>query len=158
MRKALGLLLAVVLAVGTAGCKVNVIDKTDKTARELLEVVLNSIQFPQLVKLTDEDRINGELGIDLSLVEEYAVVQQMLSVDICEVIILVAKDDGAAKELEGALEARKESLINDFAYYPNQVAWAEATEVGRVMNVVYLICHEEADIAEEALVEEVTDA
>ncbi|MCH5199652.1 MAG: DUF4358 domain-containing protein [Oscillospiraceae bacterium] len=160
MKKALGLLMAVVLAAGALGCSVSVSvsDKTDKTAEELMEIVLNSVQFPQLVELTDEERIKGDLGIDLSLVKEYAVVQQMLSVDICEVIILIAKDEGAAKELEGVLEARKESLINDFAFYPNQVAWAEATEVGKVMNVVYLICHEEADEAAQALIEEVTDA
>lgn len=160
MKKALGLLMAVVLATGAVGCSVSVSvsDRTDKTAEELMESVLNSVQFPQLVELTDEERIKGDMGIDLSLVEEYAVVQQMLSVDICEVIILIAKDEGAAKELESVLEARKESLINDFAFYPNQVAWAEATEVGKVMNVVYLICHEEADKAALALIEEVTDA
>ena len=157
MRKALGLLMAVTLAVSAVGCNVSVSvsvsEKTDKTAAELLEIVLNSVQFPQLIELTDEERISGEIGIDLSLVEEYAIVQQMLSVDVCEVIVLIAKDDEAVSELEGVLETRKESLINDFAFYPNQVASAEATEVGSVMNVVYLICHEEAAEAEIALIE-----
>lgn len=156
MRKALGLLMAVIIVLGS-GCSVSVSvsDGTDKSAGELLEIVLNSVQFPQLVEVTDEDRIFGELGIDLSLVEEYAIVQQMLSVDICEVIVLIAKDGGAVGELEAVLEARKESLINDFAFYPNQVEWAEATEVGSVKNVVYLICHEEAAEAEMALIDKV---
>ena len=157
MKKVFGLLMAVVMAASAVGCNVsisiNVSGKTNKTAAELLEIVLNSIQFPQLVELTDEYRITGEMGIDLSLVEEYAIVQQMLSVDVCEVIVLIAKDDEAVSELEGVLETRKESLINDFAFYPNQVASAEATEVGSVMNVVYLICHEEAAEAEMALIE-----
>lgn len=153
MRKVLGLMAAVLLAVFAAGCKGNV-DTTDKTAGELLETVLNSVQFPQILELNDEDRIRDEIGIDLSLVEEYAIVQQMLSVDVSEVIVLIAKD-GAVGELESVLEARKESLINDFAFYPNQVAAAEATEVGSVKNVVYLICHEEAAEAEAALIDAV---
>ena len=156
MRKVLGLLIAVIVVLGS-GCSVSVSNKTDKTADKLLEVVLDSVQFPQLVELTDEDRITGELGIDLELVEEYAIVQQMLSVDICEVIVLIAKDGGDVSRLEAVLEARKESLINDFAFYPNQVEWAEATEVGSVKNVVYLICHEDAYVAELELIEEVLD-
>ena len=156
MRKVLGLLMAVIVVLGS-GCSVSVSNKTDKTADELLEAVLDSVQFPRLVELTDEDRITGELGIDLELVEEYAIVQQMLSVDICEVIVLIAKDGGDVSRLEAVLEARKESLINDFAFYPNQVEWAEATEVGSVKNVVYLICHEDAYVAELELIEEVLD-
>ena len=155
MRKVLILLAAVLTVVVAAGCSGNA-DRTDKTAGELMEVVLNSVQFPQTVVLDDEDRITDELGIDLSLVEDYAIVQQMLSVDVSEVIVLIAKD-GAVGELEGVLEKRKESLINDFAFYPNQVASAEATEVGSVKNVVYLICHEEAAAAEDKLIEEVTN-
>lgn len=155
MRKVLILLAVALLVVFAAGCKGNA-DKTDKTAEELLSVVLDSVQFPQMVELNDEDRIADELGIDLSLVEEHAIVQQMLSVDVSEVIVLIVKD-GAVSELEGVLEKRKQSLINDFAFYPNQVASAEATEVGSVRNVVYLICHEEAAAAEEKLVEEVTN-
>ena len=158
MKKALGLLMAVVLAAGAVGCSVSisvsVSDRTDKTAEELMESVLNSVQFPQTVELNDEDRIADELGIDLSLVEDHAIVQQMLSVDVSEVIILIAKDGEAVGELESVLEARKESLINDFAFYPNQVASAEATEVGSVKNVVYLICHEDAAVAVERLVDE----
>ena len=156
MKKLLGLIMAVVIAVFGSGCKVSVsftTGNTDKTAEELLEATLNSVQFPQLVRLDDEERITDELGIDLSLVEEYAIMQQMLSVDVCEVIILIAKDDVAARELEAVLKSRKESLINDFAFYPNQVAAAEATEVGSMMNVAYLICLEEAAEAELALVE-----
>ena len=157
MRRILGVLMAALTVVFAAGCSVSisVTDKTDKTAAELMETVLDSVQFPKLVELDDEDRITDELGIDLSLAEEYAIVQQMLSVDVCEVIILIARDEGAVRELEAALEARKESLINDFAFYPNQVAAAEATEVGSVMNVVYLICHEDAAEAEMALIDKV---
>lgn len=128
-------------------------NKTDKTAAELLNTVLNSIEFPQTIEVTDESRI-AEMGIDLSLAEDYAVVQQMLSVDVVEVIILKAKD-GETGKLEEQLEARKESLINDFAFYPEQVESANATKVGSEGNAVYLICHAEAATAEQKLIEEI---
>lgn len=128
-------------------------NKTDKTAAELLNTVLNSIEFPQTIEVTDESRI-AEMGIDLSLTEDYAVVQQMLSVDVVEVIILKAKD-GETGRLEEQLEARKESLINDFAFYPEQVESANATKVGSEGNAVYLICHAEAATAEQKLIEEI---
>ena len=156
MRKLL-IILAAALLIFASACNAAPSDRTDKSAGDMLSTVLNSVQFPQTVDLDDESRITEELGIDLSLVDDYAIVQQMLSVDVSEVIILVAKD-GAGSQLQAALEARKDSLINDFAFYPNQVASAEATEVGTVKNVVYLICHEEAAIAEQALIEEVTYA
>lgn len=156
MRKLL-IILAAALLIFASACTAAPSDRTDKSAGDILSAVLNSVQFPQTVDLDDESRITEELGIDLSLVDDYAIVQQMLSVDVSEVIILVAKD-GAGSQLQAALEARKDSLINDFAFYPNQVASAEATEVGTVKNVVYLICHEEAAIAEQALIEEVTYA
>lgn len=156
MRK-LSIILAATMLIFTAACAPSTTDKTDKSAGVLLSVVLNSVQFPQTVNVDDENIITDELGIDLSLVEDYAIVRQMLSVDVSEVIILIARD-GANDQLQTALEARKQSLINDFAFYPNQVAAAEATEVGTVWNVVYLICHEEAATAKQALIEEVTDA
>ncbi|MBD5115357.1 MAG: DUF4358 domain-containing protein [Ruminococcaceae bacterium] len=130
-----------------------VVSKTDKTAAELLNTVVNSIDFPQLIDVTDESRI-GEMGIDLSIAEDYAVVQQMLSVDVVEVIILKVKDGEVGKAVE-ALEARRESLINDFAFYPEQVESANATVVGSEREVAYLICHVDAAAAEEKLIEEI---
>lgn len=156
MRRFLAILAAGLL-VFAAGCAGGSSGRTDKSADDLLSVVLNSVQFPQTLELDDESRITDELGIDLSLVDDYAIVQQMLSVDVSEVVILIAKD-GAADRLQDALEARKQSLINDFAFYPNQVAAAEATEVGSVKNVVFLICHEEAATARERLIEAITGA
>lgn len=148
---ALTVVLAFILtSCSTSGGSEN---KSDKTASELLDTVLNSIDFPQTVEVTDEGRIS-EMGIDLSLTEDYAVVQQMLSVDVVEVIILKAKD-GETGSLTDQLEARKESLINDFAFYPEQVESANATKVGSRRDVVYLICHADAATAEEKLVDEI---
>lgn len=151
MKKTAIALLTVVVLLFT-GCS-NESPKTDKTAAELLDVVMNSVQFPQMINLTDEVRIS-DMGIDLSLAEDYAIKQQMLSVDVCEVIIIKAKD-GMEGEILDSLEERMDSLINDFAFYPEQVESAEATVVGVEKDVVYLICHKDADVAEGILLEEI---
>ena len=124
--------------------------KTDKTAAELLDIVLDSVDFPQTVEVTEEERLT-DMGIDLTLTEEYAVVQQMLSVDVVEVIILKAKD-GETDKLVERLEDRKDALINEFAFYPEQVASANATVVSSEKDVVYLICHVDAQTAEQQLI------
>lgn len=129
--------------------------KTDKTASELLDTVLGSVKFPKMVEITDESKLS-EMGIDLSLTEDYAAAQQMLSVDVVEVIILKAKD-GEKERLAEQLDARKTSLINSFACYPEQVESTSATKTGSERDVVYLICHAEAAEAEAKLIEEIDD-
>lgn len=145
--------LTVIFVMASAGCSSESAEKTVKTAEELMETVLGSVEFPPTVELTDEERIE-DMGIDLSAAEEYAIAQQMLSVDVVEVIIIKAKD-GKISDTVAALEKRKESLINDFAFYPEQVASAEATVVGSCKDVCYLICHIDAGTAEQTLKETV---
>lgn len=153
MKKFISILTALLLIFMFSACS-SAPTATDKTAAQLAQTVQDSIEFPQLVEVTDEDIITENIGIDLSQVTDFAVYQQMLSVDVSEIIILIVKD-GAESQLKTALENRKQSLIDDFAFYPNQVASAEATVVGSEKNVVYLICHEEATTAEQALLQEI---
>ena len=127
----------------------------EKTASELAEIVLNSVEFPQTVNVTDKDIIDG-MGIALSLTEEYAVIQQMLSVDVAEIIILKIKDGNNIEQAVDSLQKRKDSLIHDFAFYPGQIESAEATVVGSKGKIAYLICHKDADIAEEKLLKEIS--
>lgn len=126
---------------------------TDKTAAQLMEVVMNAVQFPQMIDLNDNERIE-EMGIDLTVTEDYAIKQQMLSVDVCEVIIIKVSSENMEKLLE-VLNSRKDSLINDFAFYPEQVQSANATVVGSKKDIAYLICHTEAAKAEEQLLSQI---
>lgn len=128
-------------------------EKPQKTAAELAELVLNSVEFPQTVKVTDPDQAEAK-GIDLSLTEDYAVIHQMLSVDVVEIIVLRVKE-GSMETVVESLQKRKESLIHDFAFYPGQVESAEATVVGSKGVFAYLICHKDAKTAEERLLEEI---
>ncbi len=147
MKKAAVFFLLLFIAAMSA-CSDSVSEKTEKTAEELLDVVASSVKFPPTTRLTDEERI-AEMNIDFSNAEEYVIVQQLVSVDVVEVIII--KAEKGQEDILSDLEKRKESLINDFAYYPEQVESAEATVVGRAKDVCYLICHAEASEAEKAL-------
>ncbi len=155
MRKFAILFMSIVLAFTITACfsESGSVNKTDKTASELLDTVINSIEFPPTIEVTDESAFE-EMGIDLSFTEDHAAVKQMLSVDVVEVIILKVKDGEAETVLE-QLKKRKDSLINDFAFYPEQVESANATVVGTEGNVAYLICHVDAEKAEEKLIEKI---
>lgn len=126
---------------------------TDKTAAQLMEVVMNAVQFPQMIDLNDNERIE-EMGIDLTVTEDYAIKQQMISVDVCEVIIIKASSENMEKLLE-VLNSRKDSLKNFFANYPEQLQSANATVVGSKKDIAYLICHTDAAKAEEQLLSQI---
>ena len=126
-------------------------DVPQKTAAELADIVLNSVEFPQTVKVTDTEQIEA-IGVDLSLIEEITVIQQMLSVDVVEIVIARVKDEKVG-DVVASLQKRKESLIHDFAFYPGQVESTEATVVGSKGDIAYLICHKDADTAEKKLLE-----
>lgn len=170
MKRFFTLFLVSAILLSAAGCTVRVDDSestTDnststaaednvqpqKTAEELAKIVQNSVEFPQTVNVTDKDQIEA-MGIDLSLAEDYAVVQQMLSVDVVEIVILRVKEDSMETAVE-SLQKRKESLIHDFAFYPGQVESAEATVVGSKGDIAYLICHKNADTAEAELLKNI---
>ncbi len=138
---------------GTASSSEAEAVKPQKTAAELTDIVLHSVTFPQTVNVTDIELIEA-MKIDLSLAEDYAVVQQMLSVDVVEIVIIKVKD-GSIADVVSSLQKRKESLIHDFAFYPGQVESAEATVVGNKGDIAYLICHKDADTAEKKLLEEI---
>ena len=155
MRRFAILFISIVFTFTAAACSSGDknMNKTDKTASELLNTVLDSIDFPPTVEITEKSAFE-EMGIDLSVTEDHAAVKQMLSVDVVEVIILMVKDGETEITLE-QLNARKDSLINDFAYYPEQVESANATIVGSEGNVAYLICHVDSEKAEKKLIEKI---
>lgn len=171
MKKVISFLTALALLLSLSGCSSNNDNKENdngtasaseseaeavkpqKTAAELADIVLNSVKFPQTVNVTDNEQIEA-IGIDLSLTEDLAVIQQMLSVDVVEIVIVKVKD-GSVGDVVASLQKRKESLIHDFAFYPGQVESAEATVVGSKGDIAYLICHKDADTAEKKLLEEI---
>lgn len=162
---ALPILSAIVLSLMFSSCDNKTADDITTVSSETTEqtdadsvydtqslaiTVLNSVEFPQMIDTVDEQIISDTIGLTLADTESVCIKQQMMSVDLAEIIIVKASD-GKLEAVVSELEKRKQALIDTFAFYPNQVASAEATVVGSKGGYAYLICHEEADTAEDAL-------
>ena len=150
--------LAVSLAVFMlllAACTVNKENAVNVPCGELMEIVLESADFPATI-VVDEQYIEADFGLDKSDFTDYAIVQQAVSVDLSEVIILKAADGKTDRLLE-QLKARKQQLNDTLAFYPNQTESAAAAVVGEKNGYVYLICHKDAAQAEKALLDKLNE-
>lgn len=127
---------------------------TDKTTEEAAKIVLDSGDFPLTIQIDDKEMLEGTIGLNLNDIDEYTVYQQMMSVDLAEVILVKAKS-GKENAVKGSLDARKQALIDTFAFYPDQIEAAEATVVGTKDGIVYLICCKNAAEAETELLKEI---
>lgn len=128
-------------------CSCNSTPAKTYTCEEMAQSVLQSTQFPDMVK-TDESMLSLIMDFSANGITEYSVYQQMMSVDLAELIIVRTEDTETVTSL---LEQRKQSLIQQFAAYPEQQKSAEATVVGSKGNVCYLIACKNAADAEKAL-------
>jgi|GEM_PF-2446606 len=120
------------------------------STRELADEVLASISFPAMTEHTSQTDIETFIGISFDNIEEITCLQQALTVHLVEVIIIKPKD-GKMDDVMDFLHGRQEKLKEDLAFYPAQLTAAEAMIVGNRHNVAYLICHDDAPIAEQSL-------
>ena len=118
----------------------------------LCETVLNSIEFPAMSKTEMTEMLDMIMDFSKYGIEEYAVYQQAMSVHLCEVIVIRTSDVKATIE---ALEQRKDVLIGQLAFYPEQQESAKNTVVGSKNNICYLITHVDAKEAEKALLQKI---
>ncbi|MBP3921849.1 MAG: DUF4358 domain-containing protein [Ruminiclostridium sp.] len=119
---------------------------------ELCDVVLNSTEFPAMSKTEMTEMLDMIMDFSEYGIEEYAVYQQAMSVHLCEVIVIRTSDVKATIE---ALEQRKDVLINQLAFYPEQQEAAKNTVVGSKNDICYLITHKDAKTAEKALLQKI---
>lgn len=119
---------------------------------ELCDVVLNSTEFPAMSKTEMTEMLDMIMDFSKYGIEEYAVYQQAMSVHLCEVIVIRTSDVKATIE---ALEQRKDVLINQLAFYPEQQESAKNTVVGSKNDICYLITHKDAKTAEKVLLQKI---
>ena len=119
---------------------------------ELCDIVLNSIEFPAMSKTEMTEMLEMIMDFSKYGIEEYTVYQQAMSVHLCEIIVIRTSDVKATTE---ALEKRKDVLINQLAFYPEQQESAKNTVVGSKNNICYLITHTDAKNAEKALLQKI---
>lgn len=122
------------------------------TCAELAYKTMNDVKddLPSTMEVTDETMLSDVLRYDMSLADDHCVYMQMLSTDLFELTVIRAPDEN--KNLVMAmLDSRRNYLRDQAAFYPEQKRAADATVVGGLDGVYYLICHEKADEMEKKL-------
>lgn len=159
MRRIFLVLLIAFSVLTTVGCSLNnsLVNEEQSNSenlslncKELAEIVLNSVDFPDMLEVTNEQILDEIIDFSQSGITDYYVYQQMMSVDLGEIIVLKSEKPD---ETLSALEQRKETIINQLAFYPEQQESANGTVVGQKNGVCYLIAHKDGSIAEKALLE-----
>ncbi|MBQ9482581.1 MAG: DUF4358 domain-containing protein [Ruminiclostridium sp.] len=101
-------------------------------------------KLPNTMEVTDEVMLTDVLGYDMSLADDYCVYMQMISTDLFELTLIRAQSRNG-NLINKMLEKRRDDLREKAAFYPQQVAAAEAAVVGSINDVYYLICSENAE-------------
>lgn len=115
------------------------------TCGEIAEKTLadHKDDVPNTMEVTDDVMLSDVLGYDMSLADDYCVYMQMISTDLFEFTLIRAQSRNG-NLINQMLEKRRDDLREKAAFYPQQVAAAEATVVGSINDVYYLICSEKA--------------
>lgn len=138
----------------TAATEATTLEKYVITCAELAYKALHGSaekDLPVTMEVTDETMMSDVLRYDMTLADDHCVYVQMISTDLFELTVIRASGDNV-KAVKDMLEARKTYLREQAAFYPSQVAAADATRVGEVNGVCYLICSEKsADIEKDLM-------
>lgn len=120
-------------------------------SHRLADVVQNAVEFPAMGEVTDPEDIQNIFGINTDLCFEYAFIQNLMSVHLNEIIVLLPAAE-CEDELLEQLTKRFEYIRNEAAFYPDQEASAAGAVMGTTENgYLYLIVHENGSEAQEAL-------
>ena len=120
-------------------------------AHRLADVVQNAVEFPAMGEVTDPEDIQNIFGINTDLCFEYAFIQNLMSVHLNEIIVLLPAAE-CEDELLEQLTKRFEYIRNEAAFYPDQEVSAAGAVMGTTENgYLYLIVHENGSEAQEAL-------
>lgn len=126
--------------------------------QKLTDAVLESPSIKEVatMQVDDETMLTDIMNYDLSLFGEYSVVMHLMSAHLIEITV-VKPADGKAQEVQELFQKRKEQLINEVAFYPEQQENAEKTIVGEKDGYAYLLCGFNSEEMEEALLKAIAD-
>ena len=120
-------------------------------AHRLADVVQNAVEFPAMGEITEPEDILNIFGINTDLCVEYAFIQNLMSVHLNKIIILLPAAE-CEDELLEQLTKRFEYIRNEAAFYPEQETSAAGAVMGTTENgYLYLIVHQNGSEAQEAL-------
>ena len=85
-----------------------------------------------------EEMLNETIGVSADLYDAYLGEAPMISVNVDTLLIIHAKD-GKVEEVENALNAYRDHLVNDTMQYPMNLGKIQASRIDRVGNYVCFV-------------------
>lgn len=117
-------------------------ETTERTAKDLANAVFQSVDWVSAQEISDAETLDTMLGLDQSLLEDYAVYVPMMSVHLDELII-VKPNPGSEPAVEEQLNSHLEYIKEGAAYYPAQEIAAAGAVMGKTDDgFYYVIVHQ----------------
>lgn len=123
-------------------------ENEDISCEELALLAIDSGVFPDMVKVTEQALLDTVMDFSQYGIDEFSVYQQAISVELSEIVIVHSKQPDKA---EAALTQRREALIKQYSFYPEQKESAENSVVFSLDGYSVLIAAKEPSAAVEAV-------
>ena len=136
--------------VNSGGSNISAYDSenNDISCEELALLAIDSGVFPDMVKVTEQALLDTVMDFSQYGIDEFSVYQQAISVELSEIVIVHSKQPDKA---EAALTQRREALIKQYSFYPEQKESAENSVVFSLDGYSVLIAAKEPSAAVEAV-------
>ena len=108
-------------------------------------------ELPRTMEVTDEVMLTDVMGYDISLFEDYSVNMQLVSADLFELTVIKASEENS-EAVMAMLDERLRYIKEQAAFYPAQVATAEAALNGHTGDHYYLICSDKSKELEKLVI------
>lgn len=111
-------------------------DKALKNAKKAVADALGDNYWPD--SEIPEEMLNDTYGINADLYDAYLGESPMISVNVDTLLIIHAKD-GKVEDVENALNAYRDHLVNDTMQYPMNLGKIQASRIERVGDYVCFV-------------------
>ena len=118
------------------------------SCEELALIAIDSGVFPDMVKVTEQALLDTVMDFSQYGIDEFSVYQQAISVELSEIVIVHSSQPD---KTEVVLTQRREALIKQYSFYPEQKESAENSIVFSLDGYSVLIAAKEPSAAVEAV-------
>ena len=136
--------------VNSGGSNISAYDSDNEniSCEELALIAIDSGVFPDMVKVTEQALLDTVMDFSQYGIDEFSVYQQAISVELSEIVIVHSSQPD---KTEAALTQRREALIKQYSFYPEQKESAENSIVFSLDGYSVLIAAKEPSAAVEAV-------
>ncbi|MBS7398435.1 MAG: DUF4358 domain-containing protein [Ruminiclostridium sp.] len=136
--------------VNSGGGNISAYDSENEniSCEELALIAIDSGVFPDMVKVTEQALLDTVMDFSQYGIDEFSVYQQAISVELSEIVVVHSKQPD---KTEAALTQRREALIKQYSFYPEQKESAENSIVFSLDGYSVLIAAKEPSAAVEAV-------